>query len=45
LENQDDMQISTLARIVDALGGRLVIRAEFDKLDAELKQFRRKRAS
>jgi transcriptional regulator with XRE-family HTH domain len=43
LENQDDMQISTLTRIVEALGGRLIIRAEFDKLDAELKQFGRKR--
>ena len=45
LENQDDMQISTLAHIVEALGGRLIIRAEFDELDADLRQFRRKRAS
>jgi len=39
------MHISTLARIVEAQGGRLIISAEFDKLGAELKQFRRKRAS
>ena len=45
LENQDDMQISTLARIVHALGGHLVIKAQFPTGDAELKQFRLKQPS
>ena len=39
LENQDDMQISTLKRIVETLGGQLDIVAEFPNTSVRLKQF------
>src|SRR5258708_5846621 len=39
LENQDDMQISTLRRIVHALGGKLEVIATFPKGTVKLDQF------
>jgi transcriptional regulator with XRE-family HTH domain len=39
LENQSDMQISTLRRIVEALGGRLKVMAHFPQGDVKLVQF------
>lgn len=42
LEAQNDMHISTLKKIVQALGGRLTIKAEFPQGETELKQFRNK---
>lgn len=39
LEKQDDMQVSTLKRIVEALGGKLVIVASFPKADVAVSQF------
>ena len=42
LEQQDDMQISTLKRIVEALGGEVRIIARFPKNDVEISQFTRK---
>jgi transcriptional regulator with XRE-family HTH domain len=39
LENQDDMQIFTLKKIVEALGGTVVITAQFPQGHASLKQF------
>ena len=39
LENQDDMQISTLRRIVHALGGKLEVIAKFPKGAVKLDQF------
>src|SRR5438105_414862 len=39
LENQDDMQISTLRRIVDALGGKLEVIARFPKGTVKIDQF------
>jgi transcriptional regulator with XRE-family HTH domain len=39
LENQDDMQISTLRRIVQALGGELEVTAKFPKGTVKLEQF------
>ncbi len=39
LENQDDMQISTLARIVESLGGQLELIAEFPTGAVRVKQF------
>ena len=39
LENQRDMQISTLRRIVEALGGRLEIIARFPGNSVRLEQF------
>ncbi|HEX2972613.1 MAG TPA: XRE family transcriptional regulator [Tepidisphaeraceae bacterium] len=41
LENQADMQISTLRRIVEALGGELQIVARLPKGDVPLQQFGR----
>jgi len=39
LENQDDMQISTLRRIVEALGGQLDVIARFPKGAVRIDQF------
>lgn len=39
LENQDDMQVSTLKRIVEALGGRLEITAAFPNGAVRVNQF------
>lgn len=44
LENQDDMQISTLKRIVEALGGELELIAHLPGGDIKLSQFRRQSA-
>jgi transcriptional regulator with XRE-family HTH domain len=41
LENQDDMQISTLQRIVEALGGKVQILARFPQETVRVKQFDR----
>jgi predicted transcriptional regulator len=43
MEAQEDMQISTLRRIVEALGGQLEIIAHLPKGDVALGQFRPKR--
>jgi len=40
LENQDDMQISTLRRLVEALGGRLEIIAHLPRGDIRIGQFK-----
>jgi hypothetical protein len=40
LESQDDMHISTLIRIVDALGGHLEIIAHLPKGDLRIGQFK-----
>lgn len=39
LENQDDMQISTLRRLVEGLGGSLEIIAHLPKGDVRISQF------
>ena len=39
LENQDDMQISTLRRLIEALGGQLEIIAHLPKEDIRIRQF------
>lgn len=39
LESQQDMQVSTLQRIIEALGGRLIIRAQFPEGRTTLSQF------
>lgn len=39
LENRDDMQISTLRRIIQALGGELEIIAHMPKGDIRIRQF------
>jgi transcriptional regulator with XRE-family HTH domain len=39
LENQDDMQISTLKRIIEALGGEVHIVARFPNGNVRIKQF------
>jgi predicted transcriptional regulator len=41
LEKQSDMQISTLRRIVQALGGELEVVARFPKRTIKLRQFSR----
>jgi transcriptional regulator with XRE-family HTH domain len=43
LEKQDDMQVSTLKRVVEALGGEIHIIARFPKADVEISQFNGKR--
>lgn len=43
LEGKNDMQISTLQKIVEALGGRLIVVAQFPEGDANLSQFGEKR--
>jgi predicted transcriptional regulator len=40
LENQDDMQVSTLRRLIEALGGRLEIIAHMPRGDIRVGQFR-----
>jgi len=45
LEGQADMQLSTLQRIIEALGGRLIITAQFPEGGAMLCQFDRKSKS
>ncbi len=40
LENQDDMQVSTLRRLVEALGGQLEIIAHLPRGDIRITQFR-----
>jgi transcriptional regulator with XRE-family HTH domain len=42
LEGQDDMQISTLRKIVEALGGRLHITAKFPDKEVRVNQFDQK---
>ena len=42
LEQQDDMQVSTLKRIVEALGGEVHIIATFPKADVEIAQFEKR---
>lgn len=44
LEGQDDMQISTLKRIIEALGGKVEIIARFPKEAVRLGQFQKKSA-
>jgi len=39
LESQDDMQISTLKKIIEALGGQVHIIAQFPKAKMRIKQF------
>ncbi len=39
LESQEDMQISTLQRIIEALGGRLIIHAQFPEGPTTISQF------
>jgi transcriptional regulator with XRE-family HTH domain len=39
LENQDDMQISTLRRLIEGLGGSLEIIAHLPKGDVRISQF------
>ena len=43
LENQSDIQVSTLQKIVEALGGELDLVARFPKGDVRIRQFGRKR--
>src|SRR5438552_2890284 len=45
MEQQDDMQISTLKKIVEALGGEVHIIARFPKADVEINQFKTRRKS
>ena len=40
LENQDDMQISTLRRLVEALGGNLEIIVHMPRGDIPIRQFK-----
>jgi hypothetical protein len=40
LENQDDMQVSTLRRLIEALGGQLEIIAHLPKGDIRIRQFK-----
>lgn len=40
LENQDDMQISTLRRLIEALGGQMEIIAHLPKGDIRIAQFK-----
>ena len=40
LENQDDMQISTLRRLIEALGGQLEIIAHLPGGDISVRQFK-----
>ncbi len=41
IENQEDMQISTLRRLIEALGGELEIIAHLPKGDIRIRQFKR----
>ena len=40
LENQDDMQVSTLRRLIEALGGKLEIIAHLPRGDIRIRQFK-----
>ncbi len=40
LENQDDMQVSTLRRLIEALGGQLEIIAHLPRGDIRIRQFK-----
>ena len=40
LENQDDMQVSTLRRLIEALGGQLEIIAHLPRADIRIRQFK-----
>jgi predicted transcriptional regulator len=40
LEKQDDMQVSTLRRLIEALGGQLEIIAHLPRGDIRIRQFR-----
>ena len=40
LENQDDMQVSTLRRLIEALGGQLEIVAHLPRGDIRIRQFK-----
>lgn len=40
MENQDDMQISTLRRLIEALGGQLEIIAHLPRGDIRIRQFK-----
>lgn len=40
LENQDDMQISTLRRLIEAMGGQLEIIVHLPKADIRIRQFK-----
>ena len=40
LENQDDMQISTLRRVIEALGGQLEIIAHLPSGDIRIRRFK-----
>lgn len=40
IENQEDMQISTLRRLIEALGGQLEIIAHLPRGDIRIKQFK-----
>jgi transcriptional regulator with XRE-family HTH domain len=39
LEKQDDMQLSTLRRIIEALGGQLEVLAHFPEVTVRMNQF------
>ncbi|MHB1156594.1 MAG: helix-turn-helix domain-containing protein [Phycisphaerales bacterium] len=45
LEKQSDMQVSTLQRVVEALGGELWIEARFPKGTVAIRQFAKHRKS
>ena len=40
LENQDDMQVSTLRRLIEALGGQMEIIAHLPRGDIRIRQFK-----
>jgi predicted transcriptional regulator len=40
LENQDDMQVSTLRRLIEALGGQLEIIAHLPRGDIRIRRFK-----
>jgi len=40
LENQDDIQVSTLRRLIEALGGQLEIIAHLPRADIRIRQFK-----
>ncbi len=42
LERQDDMQVSTLKKVLEALGGEVHIIARFPKADVEISQFEKR---
>jgi len=41
LENQDDMQVSTLRRLIEALGGQLELVAHLPTGDIRIRQFKK----